>query len=271
MKTCIAVVIFAILTLSIGVLPAMAQRGSRGDAGGLRSMPGRVLAVNARAQSADLALYYLAAGPDAPGKVPDEMAQQAAALKSMADQYRQKGKPDRANQLMEQVNKLLSWRELAYTINNWAQTTIIGTRIGSLDQIAKGDKVKLTIQVDGSPRDAEQGELNANVEQLAPQTEDSIERMQDARDKRRTFFTIIGEVVSLKPLTVRADGKEIRIDTSDRFRYVQRVELTPRDVKAGNRVRALVQLGAGPQVRAVRQLLMLGDNAEIDFGTDDGG
>ncbi|MHB0939529.1 MAG: hypothetical protein ACYDCO_09745 [Armatimonadota bacterium] len=269
MKTFIAAVVFAILVLGIGLLPAMAQRGSRGDAGGLRSMPGRVLAVNPRAQTADLALYYLAAGPDAPGKVPDEMAQQAAALKRMADQLRQQGKKDRADQLMEQVKKLLSWRELNYT-TNLAQTTIIGTRIGGLDKIAKGDKVKLTIQVDGNPRDAEQGELTANVEQLAPQAEDSVERMQDARDKRRTFFTIVGEVVDLKPLTVRAQGREIRIDTSDRFRYVQQVELTPRDVKAGNRVRALVQLGPGPQVRAVRQLLMLGDNADIDFGSDDG-
>jgi len=266
MKKYIAVVIFSILTLSVGLLPAMAQRG---NAGGSRSMPGRVLAVNARAQTADLALYYLAAGPDAPGKVPDEMAQQAATLKSMADQYRQKGKADRANQLMEQVNKLLSWRELDYT-TNLAQTTIIGTRVSGLDQIAKGDKVKLTMQVDGSPQTAAQGELNSNVEQLT-QAGDSIERMQDPGNKRRTFFTITGEVVGLKPLIVRAQGKEIQIDTSDRFRYIQQVELTPRDVRAGNRVRALVQLGAGPQVRAVRQLLMLGDNAEIDFGADDGG
>lgn len=270
MKTFITAVVF-VTVASIGLLPALAQQrgSSRSDAGGSRNLPGRVLAVNARGQIADLALYYLAAGPDAPGKVPDEMAQQAAALKRAADQYRQKGNKEKADQYMQQVNRLLSWRELNYTAN-LAQMTIIGMRMSNLGQIAKGDKVKLTIQVEGNPRDPAHGVLTANVEQLAPQAEEGIERMQDARDKRRTFFTLTGEVVNLKPLTVRVRGKEVRIDTSDRFRYVQRVELSPRDIKAGNRVRAQVQLGPGPKILAVRQLLLLGDN-EIDFGTDDGG
>jgi len=277
MKTFITAIMVTILVVWVGLTPVLAQRGPRGprtDAAGLRTLPGRVLAVNPRAQTAQLALYFLAPNSDAPGKVPDEMAQMAAKMKAYADQLRQQGKGPAADKLMEHVRKLLCWRELGYTVTDWAQLPIFGMRATSLDQIAKGDRVLLTIEVEGNPPpDAvpARGPLAKDIEQLPAQAEDNIKRMLNPTSKRRVYFEISGEVVDTKPLTVRAEGNTIRIDAPDRFRYIRRVQLSPRDVRPGNRVRALVQVGPGPEIRAVRQLNMLADNAEIDWGAEDGG
>jgi hypothetical protein len=273
MKTFIAAFVFVIL-LGIGLLPGLAQRGPKGDAGGARAMPGRVLAVNTRAQTAELALYFLAPGPDAPGKMPDEMARQAASLKALADQLRKQGREDKANQLMSHVKKLLCWRELNYSVTNWAQTPIFGVRNTSLDQIMKGDKVLLAVKVEGNPLPEgvpASAELNRDVEQLAPDANDAIKRMQDPGNRRRVFFEIRGEVTDTKPLTVRSGNTTVQIDTPDRYRYLQRAPLTPRDIRAGNRIQALVLLGAGPRVSAIRQINVLPDNAEFDFEAAEGG
>jgi|GEM_PF-2337555 len=268
MKTFIAAIVLAIL-MGIGLPPALAQRG--GD--DTRTLPGRVLAVNARAQTAELALYFLGPGPDAPGKVPDEMARQAANLKELADQLKKQGRDDKANQLMEHVRKLLCWRELNYTVTDWAQIPIFSARNTTLDQIKKGDRVLLAVKVEGNPppeRVPERAELNRDVEQLSPQAEESIKRMQDPGEKRRVFFEIAGEVTETKPLTVRSGKTTVRIDTADRYRYLQRVVLAPRDLRAGNRIQAVALLAAGPRVRAIRQINVLPDNAEFDFGVDGG-
>lgn len=265
MKIIIAANVFAILIL--GIMPALAQRGDT------RALQGRVLTVNARAQTAELALYFLAPSSDAPGKVPDEMARQAASLQALADQLKKQGKNDKADQLLEHVNKLLCWRELNYTVTNWAQTPIFGVRTAALNQIAKGDNVLLTVEVEGNPppdRVPDRATLARDVEQLA-QADDHIKRMPDPGSRRRVFFEIAGEVTGTAPLTVHSENTTVQIDGTDRYRYIQRVPLTPRDIRAGNRISALAQLAAGPQVRAVRQINVLPDTAEFDFGTDDSG
>jgi len=269
MKTFIAAIVLAILMLGVGLLPGLAQRGG----GDTRSLPGRVLAVN-RGQTAELALYFLGPGPDAPGKVPDEMARQAASLQELADQLKKQGRDDKANQLLEHVRKLLCWRELNYTITDWAQTPISGVRNTSLAQLKKGDRVLLAVKVEGNPppdRVPARAELNRDVEQLSPGTDDAIKRMQDPGEKRRVFFEIAGEVTETQPLTVRSGKTTVQIDTADQYRYLQRILLTPRDLRAGNRIQATALLGAGPQVRAIRQINVLPDNAEFDFGMEDGG
>lgn len=259
MKNFIAV-ITCLVVLAV-VLPAMAQRGERGGTWDAAMLRGRIIDANNR--STQIAWYYLADSPDAKGTVPDEIARQIATLKSLADRLDKQGKGERADKLRQFIGRMQCWREVNQTITDWAGVDITGMRNQPLDQIKPGIRVRMMVTVaDNAHGLPAQGTLAKNIEQVGTDTRIAYHSLPS--DRKRTFFEVVGDVVSAQPLTLDINGEKMQVDTPDRFRFIARTPLTSRDLRAGQRVMTGALLGPDGRVRGMKSLLVMLDMGDFE-------
>jgi len=242
------------------LLPAYAQRG-----GGETRMPGRVLEITPGTLVTRIALYYKAAA-NAPGEVPAEFAQQAARMKEYADRLKNENKTVAAEKLYSLIQELLRWREIDSVVTNWNQVEVIGLRKASLNDIKKDMKLRLTIEVTGqqSP-DAipVQGTLCKDITQTGQKVDNTLRGYQDSTSRRSTFYDLVGDVVDLNPLTVKVGNSKIRVNTPVQYGFYKLEQMTPRDLRPGDRLITSVQTGVNRVT--IKRILANPDHGELPF------
>lgn len=251
--------------LIIGVaLLLAAQAFAAGDRPGrpVRQKPnpnlmGKVLEVKQNPPQLRLGLYLLAASPDAPGKVPDDMAKLAAELAAQATALEKQRKHAMAARLRQKVDELLRWRQVEYTVSPTPRqpVNIMALRRSTFENLALGTSLR----------------LQASVAEVVPETEipKSVTVMKDALQvagklppsvrrmvvpgQRITFYDIVGEVVGVKPLRVRTlNNTVVQVATPPEFGVLQLTSITPREIPQGQEV--MVQADVKPDLTIQRIL-----------------
>ena len=259
MKTRFAAILILIAGLCL-LLPAYAQRG-----GGETRMPGRVLDITPGSLVTRIALYYKAA-VNAPGEVPAEFAQQAARMKEYADRLKNENKTEAAEKLYSLIQELQRWREIDSVVTDWSQVEVIGLRKTPLSEIKKDMKLRLTIEVTGqqSP-DAipAQGSLCKDITQAGPKVDNTLRGYLDSTARRSMFYDIVGDVADLNPLVVKVGNNKIRVNTPVQFGFYKIEQMTPRDLRPGDRLITSVQTGVNRVT--IKRLLANPDHGELPF------
>ncbi|HEY3416525.1 MAG TPA: hypothetical protein VGM23_06550, partial [Armatimonadota bacterium] len=273
MKTMIRpLIIFAFLLTTLGLLfgPAAAQQPDpQRKAGGVPSLSGRILAINAQQRALQLSLYVRADSPDAPGNVPLVMQQRATSLNTQADDLEKKaaklGDSPEKTQLLQRAAdarklamKLLTWREVEYTFalaDSRAQ--LIGIRKAQINEVAKGAHLRLEVTMPNGATPTAGQPLQAVLANDAFQVDNEIPsgiqnpeetpgRLGDRRSERHgdiTYYVVVGEVVQSTPvLVVSVNDQLIQIANPNRNIAWKQQPLTPRDFQPGLQVRARVKM-----------------------------
>ena len=221
MKDFIAVVCFTLL-LTIGLLPAMAQRPAD------TPLRGRIVEVNGR--TVQIAWHYLAANKNEPGTVPEDIARQIATLRGLAERLQKQGKP--ADKLLQHAERLQCWREVKQPITDWAGIDLVGLRSKPLVDIRADMKVRLMVEVknargNGLPA---QGVLVSDVEQVDGDARTGHRRLPG--ENNSTLFEVTGEVKGTRPLVIEVGGAKIQVETADRYKFIERQTLAARELRA---------------------------------------
>lgn len=257
------VLCMSMLCMALCALPVLAQ-GARQRNG----MPGRVLAVDAGQRQLTIALYVKAANPDAPGKVPDEMARQAAGLSRQAERLETQGKTVMAKNMRSLIDELLSWREVELRLT-LSDQRLLGIQRNALTEIATGDTVGTEVSISGAlptgkaPLQTTQAK---DVMQVAATAKPSLRVLDGDPRIRTTFLRVVGRVTATEPLTLDVDGRTVRITASPSYAFIRSTTITPRDVKPGQRI---IARGSAPRANAIHTLLVFGENVEMPFAPDE--
>lgn len=267
------------LTLSLAMLlvvPALAQRGDRGRPDGPNEGPrrgGHTLqgwVSDVRQGVVTLALLTRVATPDAPGKVPAQYAQTAAALNAQAKELEARGEAEEAAKRRTSANNLLCWREIAYTLNPKDALPIIGVRVVSMQDVQPDMRLRIPVEVDG---DVREGQVPALVRQimLATQVGPNLPAIARIHSKNRdkTFMLLVGDVISIKPLMLDINGTKVQVETPPAYRLLRQTMLTQGDMQPGQRVMARVEMAAPQEIRSLKRLLITFDKEGVPLEPQD--
>ena len=230
-----------------------------------RFLPGQVVTVDVNQQLAHVMLYSHVSSTDAPGKVPDEMAQQAAALSVQASHLESKGKIANARRLRQHIAELLRWRSIDLTIST-SGTPLIGLQRLSVDQIALHMRLHASVSVASALADGvtpDKAVLMKDAIQVSKRVTPIIRRLPAVQHAGSTFFDIIGEVVQVNPLILAVQDKTIQIDTPPQFACVQQVPITARALAPGQCVFARVTMENELKVTAMNRLLIMFTRSDL--------
>ncbi|MHB9134484.1 MAG: hypothetical protein ACYDBB_25715 [Armatimonadota bacterium] len=271
-----SILLLLVLLLIAAVAPLMAQKGrdttSRGHDSRLpQVLNGTVLSVDLGKQQITLAFYKHVSSPDAPGKVPDEMAQKAATLIANAKRLERDGKTDDAQRQRRIAAELLSWREIQQVITGSQRIPVTGLRIGPISQIEKGAMIRVEVVAEGTvSRDQlpQRVVLFRDAEQVGEQIPAKVIRQQADPKANRTFLMLIGQVTDIQPLKLKVNGQSVQVDTPQHLRYLYRVPITARDIQPGQRVTAIVQMRNETAIENVKRLTVLFPGTEDLIGRD---
>lgn len=233
--------------------------------------PGRVLTVDAARQQVTLALYVKGAGPEAPGKVPDDMARQAAKLSQQADRLERQGKTAMARNIRNLIDELLCWREVEESVTA-GNLRLLGVRRVALSQIAAGDMVATEVSITGDL--PEGGPIRAALAKdiilVTPSTPPYLRVLDGDRRVRLAFIKLAGRVTDTSPLTLEASGRAVEIEPSPEFGFIRYATISVREIQPGQRVIARgTPRGNGMQAQDIRALIVLADNVDLPAATDD--
>jgi hypothetical protein len=247
---------------------------------------GRVLSVKqedttaGRVWRAGLALLMRAPEGSTVGKVPEDMAQQAASLNAAAAEYerawRDSGRPvprdvqDKARRMRDMAQELLRWRQIDWSISSNAPPTIDGVERVAITGIAVGDRLRIAARGD---KPIAPGLLPQSVVlvrdalQVNPSVAPMVRRLPVAPGLRQTFFEFVGDVSSVGPLVIQVAGRSdtastpqaglrIQVETPPQFGFIQRQPLAVSELKPGQRFSARVRLSAPLTVESVDRILV---------------
>ncbi len=241
--------------------------------------------------TAALKLFIIADDPNAPGKVPDEMAQQSAELQKKADEMEAEWKgrkeaipaklTEYLRRLRQQAVDLLRWRETDATITSadvpavpievikrmtFAELTV-GQRlhiVGRLGGAERGNPGRPTPAIPESVtiiRDA--NVVGADVALQVQLTQPMTQTGGNAY--RVAFYDITGDIVSVEPLMLQVNAKDaavaqkIQVTTSRQFAVLQRVPLAITDLQPGAKISVIVTLNPNNKllVDSIQQIKVL--------------
>jgi len=249
------------------LLPVVAQQQQ--PAGAMRFLYGRVVSVDANRQLAQVILLSHVTNLDAPGKVPDEMAQQAAALTVQATRLETKGKS--AQRLRQQIDKLLHWREIDQTIATNI-TPLSGVQRVSLDQVTLRMRLRASVSVNGTLADQvvpDHATATKDIVQVGKRVSPIIRRLPAVSRNDSTYFEVVGEVVQLNPLTLAVQGKTIVIATPPQVSFVQQTPITARDLTPGQRIVVRAGMVNDLKVASLNRMLVLSLHSDLPFELND--
>lgn len=246
--------------------------------------------------TAALKLYIIADDPNAPGKVPDEMAQQSAELQKKADEIEAEWKgrkevmptrvTDYLRRLRQQASDLLRWRETDSTITSadvpavpievikrmtFAQLTV-GQRLHIVGRIGgdKGNPGRTTPTPMPAPAIPESVMLIRDASVVSADTPLQVQLTQPTTTAgggqyRVAYYDITGDIVSVDPLILQVNTKDaavaqkIQVTTSRQFAVLQRVPLAITDLQPGAKISAIVTLNPNNKllVDSIQQIKVL--------------
>ncbi|MEI7834059.1 MAG: hypothetical protein WCJ56_12790 [bacterium] len=237
-----------------------------------------------------LKLFIFADDPNAPGKVPDEMVQQAAELQKRADKLeadlKVKGdQPARYSEYLRRMRQsasdLLRWRETdgAITSADVPAVPIEITRRINFADLAVGQRLHIVGRI------GDRG--NPGRPTPAPAIPDSVMLIRDALvvgtdvalqvqltqpapqaggiAYRVAYYDITGDISSVDPLVLQVNAKDaavaqkVQINVSRQFAVLQRVPLAITDLLPGAKISATVTLNQNNKllVDSIQQIKVL--------------
>ncbi|HEY3378782.1 MAG TPA: hypothetical protein VGL77_14945 [Armatimonadota bacterium] len=266
------------LLLATAIVPAIAQRAAE-------TIPGRIIAIDATHNLLRVELLLHVTNGNAPGKMPAEMAQQAATLADQADQIEaqananavrlmQEGHTDRATAVRQRTADLVSrlrrkveefrhWRATEITLST--ATPLIGVTRTPLSQVTTGTLLRLLVSTDTPPAN---GSLPGAVTlakdalQIFRRNQAGYRPLASVRGVQRGFYDLNGEVTSANPLVVTVNGQSVRVDNPANQGLIQQQLLSMRNLQANMRIFARAALTGETQVGTVQRLLVY--QANID-------
>jgi hypothetical protein len=296
----------AVLLLTVFTLPGTAQLPVPGGPPPPPPLPtalfGRVLSVSeiykngAPIQQANLALLVRADTPDAPGKVPDDMAQQAAQMRTMADDmehpYKDAKRPippdvaDKARRLRDMATELLRWRQIDRTIDSTTAPPIEGVQRVPLDDVPIGIRVhvfaRATKPVPPGQIPTDHLLVTKDVVHVSPGTATLLRRQTDVSG-RNTFFELVGDVVKANPLTIvvgaNADagagavqnGLKLEFETPEHLGLIERIPQVVSDLFPGERFSAAVKMKSALDLDTIQRLLVFINVDAVSINDDERG
>jgi hypothetical protein len=253
------------LLLAVMLVPLLAQRGGgvRETTTGPTMVSGRIVEINREQRTLRIAVLVQVSDPNAAGKVPDELAQKAAALAQEADRAAAEGKAVRAQMLRQQVAKLLSWREVETTITPDAdRVSVHALRRVAASTIKEGMRITFNARFDGM----------LTAEQMPAR----VTQTSDARilnnDEGTTFVRIVGKpmpqtnttflevtglVTGINPLVVSVNDTSIQVGDNERYSAQQITPIDGREVQPGQRIYAQVQLKNETTITRVHRVVII--------------
>jgi hypothetical protein len=246
---------------------ALSQDGPKAAPGTAykRACPGRVLEVDQRRQQARLVLYLRVESPDAPGKIPDEMAQQAAHLTAQMQQLEQAGRAVDVARMRAHINELLRWREVELKVTAGDTTPLVTMRRLPISQLAIGDRLRLNVMVDGelSPQVwPTRGLLVKDAMQIGNRIPYMVKRLPAPPRLRSTFFEMVGDVVNLNPLVMQVGQQTIQLQVSQQVGVLQQIPISVRDLQPGARVTAMVRMKGPLEIAEINRVLVIPPNTD---------
>jgi hypothetical protein len=235
--------LIAFIILCVSALPLVAQSDAHGK---VQAHPmllrGKVTEINH--QRAVLILYIKAPDVNAPGKVPDDFAAQAAVLQDQAERLEHKGKKQQAVKFHHLAAELRRWREVEQTID--ANTPLIGVTRRPLARIPKGVRLRMDVSV---ARPVAVGELPTHVRliqepvQISPRVPCAAKALPRGPRDMITCMQLVGDVVHVTPLTIDINGVTVEVSNPRDHFYIQSDMQSLRDLKLNQLifVRALVR------------------------------
>jgi len=244
--------------------------------------------------TATLKLYIIADDPNAPGKVPDEMAQQAAEMQKRADKLEAdlKAKSDTIparysdylRRMRQSASDLLRWRETDGAITSADVPAVpieITKRINFAD-LTVGQRLHVVGRIGG-----DRGNPGRSTPTPAPAIPDSVMLIRDALvvgtdvalqvqltqpapqaggiAYRVAYYDITGDISSVDPLVLQVNAKDaavaqkVQINVSRQFAVLQRVPLAITDLQPGAKISATVTLNQNNKllVDSIQQIKVL--------------
>lgn len=218
-------------------------------------LTGYLQEVNLAQRQITVALRVRVTDPNAPGKVPDEFARQAALLQQRLTQAEKDGNTLYAQELRGMIRKLLCWRELVQPITTATGTRLIGTRPVPLTTIVVGMRVLVPVAVTGEMKDGQlpaQGVMVGDARILDGQERNTGFRIQGiSPQSKQTFLQVVGQVASLNPLTLRVDNATIQVETKPQFSALQNGPITAKDLQPGLRLFAVVRMKSETEIERI--------------------
>ena len=202
-----------------------------------RMLVGRVRHVDG--QSVTISLYVLGASAEAAGKIPDEMAQQAAVLSGQAARLEKEGKTAQAERIRKHVEELLRWREIDQTVPLDGTTPISGITRAGIADVTPGMRLRAVISVTNAPADgavALHGVLTRDVTQLGQRAIPAIQRLPAVARTNSTYYVVIGDVIQSNPLVVTSGDTTVQIDTPAQYGCIKQVPVSANELADGQRV-----------------------------------
>jgi len=238
--------IWLLILLASVTLAQRPGEGPRRGPDGAQTVRGSIVEVNLGQRYVKIALQVKVTDPDAPGKVPDELAQKAAVLQREMRQAEQQGEKLRVQRLQRLIVELLSWREVPYTITAQDPVKLTGSRRVPLSTITAGMSIGLPVRVEGDVREGEvpaKATLIGDVFILGDDAQETV-RVQGRSPGREktTYLHLVGTVTGVNPLTVKVKDTTVTIQAEPQFFARQSAPITAKDLQPGLPLFAQVQL-----------------------------
>ncbi|HEY3378783.1 MAG TPA: hypothetical protein VGL77_14950 [Armatimonadota bacterium] len=278
-----------LLLVCLTAMPVLAQRQ---DPAMAKSVTGKILTVDVAKGEFTVGYLIQVDNPDAPGKMPDDMAQQATTLADQAAQLdaqvaqmeeratsleqagaterakrtraEQQDRMKRAAQVRQQVEQCRRWRLTERVVT--ATTPIFGNDRLTLAQVPVGTRLMMMVSVEGTVADSTTlpttVTLNSDPTEAGKTTAPPFRQFPVVKGTGKTFYTLTGTVVTADPLVLDVNGNHIQIDNPAHRVFLKQKRLTCAELQPGWRVFSRVQLNATFEIQAVLHIMVAPNNNE---------
>ena len=242
-------------TILLLVLPLPAHAGN---------LEGRVQEVGPH--QATLTVSYSAATPEAPGKVPEKFAQQAALLEYQAQQLDKKKKKDLVGKLRAMVRKLRCQREMDFIVRDGDPVTILGINSSPLSSLTLGTSLTMQVSAPGLPQSApNRVTLLRPAHQVNARAPRGLSAMPHGAKDQNSYYKLTGVVLSTAPLTLGIAGQQLTVDDPHGLGFARRTKLTAGTLRKGQSIRVLTGTNPTTQTQQINKILVYTGAAGIPY------
>lgn len=241
-------------------------------------------------------LFIQTEDPNVPGKVPDEMAQQAAQLQKQADDMEAEWKTRDVPMPLKVIESIRKMRQFAADLLRWRETEETITSIDNplvpietvkrlpFAQLILGQRLRIVGRYEANTTKA------GGVDATNIAIPDSVTVIRDANvvsndvplkiqltqsgatpgsapgtAPRIMFYEIVGDVISVDPLVLQVNAKDqavaqkVQVITARQYGVVQRLPLAINELQPGQKIRAKVTMNPANKldVISIQQIIVL--------------
>lgn len=246
------------------ILPAIMLLFALSVSAQQRPLEGRVSAVGA--QQATLSVYITVATPDAPGKVPDKFAAQAARLEDKAQQLDKQGKTALALQVRAKVRQLRCQREVELVVSGLDKLTILGVNSAALSTIPTGVHLSMEVSAPASSLTLpNRVTLVRTARQVNMRTPTVLHPLPHGANDPLSYFQLSGVVLSTNPIMIGINGRAFILDDPQGLGYRRQTPLQVSEFRVSQPVLVWASVGANAQVQQPKKVVVFTGAAEIPY------